>query len=43
MAEIYAGTGFNQIIKFDFDEKGKTKIPFGTMSRDPVHHIAFDY
>lgn len=40
MPIILAGTGYNQVITFNPEEKRKQKVVFGALNRQPVISIA---
>ena len=43
MANILAGTGYNQVIEFYSNDKKKNKLVFGQMARTPVKCLTKDY
>jgi hypothetical protein len=41
MPRILAGTGYNQVILFDPNDKRKQKEVYGAASREPVLHLSY--
>lgn len=42
MGEIFAGTGFNQVVHFSSNDRKSTKTLYGLIARLPVRSICVD-
>ena len=42
MAQIYAGTAYNQMIAFDSTVNKKKKMVYGPLTKNIVHNIAYN-
>jgi hypothetical protein len=42
MARVFVGTGYNQVVHFQTNDKTKTRHLYGTLGRAPVRSICID-
>ena len=42
MTNVYVGTGYNQVVHFQTNDKNKTRTLFGMLARAPVKNITLD-
>jgi hypothetical protein len=42
MTSVYVGTGYNQVVQFQTNDKHKTRTLFGSLARAPVKSINLD-
>lgn len=42
MASVFVGTGYNQVVQFQTDDKSKSRNVYGVLAKAPVRNISVD-